>query len=263
MIKAIFFDIDGTLIDTSNFKVPESTKLSLLKCKEKGIKIFLATGRPYHQVKVVDHIGIEFDGCLAINGQYCVMDDEVLFEKAIDKDKLESVLRYSVDNNIAMFCATENDDVITLINDRVYEFYEQWESTDWKQKVLKDPYELLNKKVYQLCIFMPPEEEDALLEHFDGYRAARWNDYTCDLISTTYGGKAKGIERILDKTGIKLEETMAFGDGGNDIDMLEFAHIGIAMGNAKDNVKEKADYVTTSVSDNGIYNALKHFNVID
>ena len=55
---------------------------------------------------------------------------------------------------------------------------------------------------------------------------------------------------------------MAFGDGGNDIDMLKHAGIGVAMGNAGENIKEIADYITTSVDDDGITNALKHFNVI-
>ena len=70
------------------------------------------------------------------------------------------------------------------------------------------------------------------------------------------------FDAVIAHFGIKLEETMAFGDGGNDIDMLKHAGIGVAMGNAGDNVKEIADYITTSVDDDGITNALKHFNVI-
>ena len=67
---------------------------------------------------------------------------------------------------------------------------------------------------------------------------------------------------MLDYFGMDVSETMSFGDGGNDIPMLQYAHIGVAMGNATDNVKEIADYVTTSVDEDGIANALKHFGVI-
>lgn len=74
--------------------------------------------------------------------------------------------------------------------------------------------------------------------------------------------KNKGIDAIINHFGIKLEETMAFGDGGNDIDMLKHAGIGIAMENARDDVKEIADFITTSVDDDGITNALKHYNVL-
>lgn len=62
--------------------------------------------------------------------------------------------------------------------------------------------------------------------------------------------------------GLKLEETMSFGDGGNDISMLRHAAIGVAMGNAKDDVKQMADYITASVDEDGIAKALKHFGVI-
>ena len=74
--------------------------------------------------------------------------------------------------------------------------------------------------------------------------------------------KQKGIDEIIRHFGIRLEETMAFGDGGNDVSMLRHAAIGVAMGNAVDEVKEHANYITTSVDENGIANALKHFSII-
>ena len=66
----------------------------------------------------------------------------------------------------------------------------------------------------------------------------------------------------MDYYSIDIDECMAFGDGGNDKEMLEFAKIGVAMGNASDDVKSIADYVTTDVDNDGILNALKHFNVL-
>lgn len=74
--------------------------------------------------------------------------------------------------------------------------------------------------------------------------------------------KSKGIDHVLEYYGIALKDTMAFGDGGNDIPMLGHAGIGVAMGNASDEVKAAADYVTTSVDEDGIMNALKHFGVL-
>ena len=68
---------------------------------------------------------------------------------------------------------------------------------------------------------------------------------------------------MIEPFGFQLSETMAFGDGGNDISMLRHAAIGVAMGNAKEDVKEAADYVTTSVDEDGIKKALQHFGVID
>ena len=71
------------------------------------------------------------------------------------------------------------------------------------------------------------------------------------------------MDKFISHFGIKLEETMAFGDGGNDIDMIKHAGIGVAMGNARDEVKAAADYVTTSVDDNGILNALIELNILE
>ena len=76
------------------------------------------------------------------------------------------------------------------------------------------------------------------------------------------GGKSAGMQIFLDKYGFNRSESMAFGDGENDKEMLEYAGIGVAMGNAKDSVKAVADYVTDSVDDNGIENALRHFGLI-
>ena len=89
----------------------------------------------------------------------------------------------------------------------------------------------------------------------------RWHPLFADIINKGTS-KSRGIDEVIKHYGIKLEETMAFGDGGNDINMLEHAGIGVAMDNASDKVKAAADYITSSVDDNGIINALRHFNIL-
>ena len=92
-------------------------------------------------------------------------------------------------------------------------------------------------------------------------KALRWSVAFINVVDQN-GGKAGGIAETCAKYGFGQKEIMAFGDGGNDIDMLEYAGIGVAMGNAGETAKVAADYVTTAVDDDGIYNALKHFEVI-
>ena len=89
----------------------------------------------------------------------------------------------------------------------------------------------------------------------------RWHPAFVD-VTAKGNTKQRGIDEIIRHFGIRLEETMAFGDGGNDISMLRHAGIGVAMGNAKDNVKAIADYITDSVQKDGIVSALKHFEII-
>ena len=91
--------------------------------------------------------------------------------------------------------------------------------------------------------------------------SARWHPLFTDI--TPLGGtKQNGINKFLEYYHIDLSETMAFGDGGNDIQMLQHVHTSIAMGNANDDVKAIADYVTDTVDHDGIYNALKHYDLI-
>jgi Cof subfamily protein (haloacid dehalogenase superfamily) len=94
-----------------------------------------------------------------------------------------------------------------------------------------------------------------------GCEFGRWHPAFVD-ITAKGNTKQNGIDQFIKHFGFKLEETMAFGDGGNDIGMLRHAGIGIAMGNAKDDVKAVADYVTDTVDEDGIYKAMKHFGII-
>ena len=107
----------------------------------------------------------------------------------------------------------------------------------------------------------PKEEEEGFLSHLPGCKAARWNPYFTDIVPAD-GGKPVGLQKTLERWGIRQEESMAFGDGGNDIDMLRYAGVGVAMGNASDDVKLAADYVTADVDDDGVRRALEHYGVI-
>ena len=114
----------------------------------------------------------------------------------------------------------------------------------------------VSEKVYQLNVFVSEEEEEDFLTYMLIQSSSLDYSFT-DVIQRWW--KNTGIDAIISHFGIKLEETMAFGDGGNDIDMLKHAGIGVAMENAGDNVKAIADYITTSVDDDGITHALKTF----
>ena len=117
------------------------------------------------------------------------------------------------------------------------------------------------KEVYQLIAFFSPGHEERIMSVLPHCEATRWNPLFADVVPRG-SSKAVGIDKIIEYYGISLHETMAFGDGGNDMAMLRHAGIGVAMGNAGDEVKEAADYVTDSVDDDGVMNALRHFDVI-
>ena len=118
------------------------------------------------------------------------------------------------------------------------------------------------EKVYQILAFVPEHQKKLLDELLDECAVTSWNDTGIDIIPKN-GGKSAGIQRFLDEHGLDRSEIMAFGDGENDMEMLRFAGIGVAMGNASDSVKAAADYVTDTVDNDGIEKALRHFGLIE
>lgn len=121
--------------------------------------------------------------------------------------------------------------------------------------------EVIDQGILQITSFITDEQEKDILPQLPCCTSARWYPSFTDITSVT-ADKANGIRAIAKHLGIDISETMAFGDGGNDKSMLMAAGIGVAMGNAVDDVKAHANYVTTSVDEDGIKNALMHFGVI-
>lgn len=261
MVKAIFFDIDGTLVSFDTHKVPKSTRESLQKLKEKGIKLFLATGRsPILLDKIKKLVEFDFDGYVLINGQYCVLNDEVVHKEKIAKKGLKKLISYLDEKNLACEFLDDKDIYINRVNERVLELREFLGSTAPDSKLITSE-EILNKEIYQMCAYINNQEEEDFFKNAPGCKGARWNPLFMDIMPED-GGKAKGISKIIGKLGISKNECMAFGDGGNDIDMLEYVGFGIAMGNASDKVKNCADHVTEDVDNDGIKLALEKFNII-
>ena len=118
------------------------------------------------------------------------------------------------------------------------------------------------EKVYQILAFVPEHQKKLLDDLLDECTVTSWNDTGIDIIPKS-GGKNAGIQQYLDEQGIDRNEIMAFGDGENDMKMLQFAGIGVAMGNASDTVKAAADYVTDTVDNDGVEKALRHFGLIE
>lgn len=261
MIKAIFFDVDGTLISFKTHKMPESTKNALFKLKEKGVKLFVATGRPKIDIeKVQELVDFPFDGYISTNGQFCYDDsNNSIHKEFIDKDSVKKILTFLKERNLACHVITENEVFVTKYNDRVFKLFEL---VGYEENPSAMPEEyFFDKDVFQLCPYINEQDEIELMKNVENCDNFRWCDLFVDVIPKN-GGKAVGIKKICDYYGINQSETMAFGDGGNDIDMLEQVNIGIAMGNANDNVKHSADYVTSHVDEDGIFNALQHFKLL-
>ena len=125
-----------------------------------------------------------------------------------------------------------------------------------------DARELMRReKILQLTPFFSQDHERKLMPQLPDCVSGRWHPAFTD-ITAREADKGKGLEAMAEYLGLDVSETMAFGDGGNDVAILRRAGIGIAMGNAGNEARSAADYITSSVDDDGVWNALKHFGVI-
>lgn len=264
MIRAAFFDIDGTLKPFNETELRDSTIEMLFRLKEKGIRLFLASGRSLVQLPLLGKKlnAFPFDGYVLLNGQY-VMDQnhECYYKLPIPNSTLKQLVPWLKETaDYSCFFIEEDYSYDISFNQEYYNYLKSISQED-KMPKIEDPTRSYSHDTYQICPYINREKEAEWLAHAPGIRSVRWVDSFTDMIPEN-GGKAKGIQVALDKFNINPSECIAFGDGENDIEMLEYVGIGVAMGNASDNVKDHSDYVTDDCDKDGILNALKHFEIL-
>lgn len=261
MIRAAFFDIDGTLLSFNTHKVPDSTQKAIYALREMGIKLFVATGRaPQTATYLREVFDFEFDGYITLNGQLCLAGDKVIHSHSIPRESIKTLLPYITEKKIACDFIEREHIYLNIEN----EYTDHFNKMLGGESILghaQDPSRALNNDIFQLGAFISPEQESEFLAHLPHCKCTRWHPMFADVIPCD-GGKHVGMDKILEYFNIPLEQTIAFGDGGNDIEMIEHAHIGVAMDNAMEHVKDSADFVTKHVDDNGIAYALDKLGIL-
>lgn len=261
MIKAIFLDIDGTLVSFKTHEIPASTVEALTLAKQKGIKIFIATGRPPQIITNLGSITHLIDGYMTTNGAYCYIGQQTVRLTSISPSDVAFAMQQFAQWNAAVVVVGKDGMALHHRNALYDALFQEMLDID---NIYEDPTmveHLLQGPVTQLTPFITPEQEASLMPHLPSCTSGRWHSQFTDITSCE-ADKGLGLEAMANALGIALEETMAFGDGGNDMTIIRKAGIGVAMGNAWDELKAEADYVTESVDDDGIINALRHFNLI-
>lgn len=262
MTKALFFDIDGTLVSFGTHTIPASTLEAISAAREKGLKVFIATGRPkviINNLAPLQERGL-IDGYITMNGGYCYVGDEVIYKSAIPADEVQMMARLSRENGFPCIFVQEHTIAVCQPNARVNEIFHNFLQVD--ALPVRSFEEATDGEVFQMSPFITAEEEVEIAPLIPNCELGRWFPAFTD-VTAKGNTKQRGIDEMIRHFGIKLEETMSFGDGGNDISMLRHAAIGVAMRNANLEVQQTADYVTDSVDEDGIAKALKHFGIIE
>ncbi len=255
-IKAAFFDVDGTLLSHQSGTVPGDTREALRMLREKGVMVFTSTGRHILELLDLPVRDLEFDGYVLLNGQLCLNGErKVLSGYRIDPEDIRGILPLFEKRELPIAFVEKERIYINFIDERV----ERAQISISSQLPETGRYE--GGDVYLVNVFAGTEEANGVLGRMPHCKMTWWSDFGTDIIAKE-GGKVVGMQQILSHYGIAPEEIIAFGDGENDTEMLEFAGIGVAMGNAEPFVKKCADYVTDDVDAGGIRNALRNFGII-
>lgn len=258
MAKAIFLDIDGTLLSFETHSVPCSTIKVLKEAGSLGYKIIIATGRASKNIQEIAEV--PYDAVIALNGSECVLrDGTIVSQKQISSADFLKALALSEKFHFPMALELNEGVFVNRLNSTVID----------AAKIVEHPVpSIVDLKGYfekhtccQFCFYLDADTEKVVMSQLPNFSASRWHPYFAD-INVKGVNKATGMEDFAAYFDLDLSQSLAFGDGGNDIPMLRRAGIGIAMGNASMAVKSVAKYVTGAVDDNGIEKALRNLNIL-
>lgn len=256
MKKILFFDVDGTLYNSEK-KLPESAKSALLEARRKGYELAIATGRaPFMIQSLLEELDI--NTYVTFNGQYVVYQGEIVYADGIEKDELAKIIAFGEARNEPVVFLDDKQMIASVGNhDKVAE----------SLNTLKYPYPKLDSSyymqhnVYQTLIFMEEKDEPLYREAFPNVKFVRWHRYSCDILPKG-GSKAAGIEKLLAKMGLTLKDAIAFGDGLNDVEMLEAVGTSVAMGNGHEDAKAVATHIADHVDKDGLAKMMRQLNII-
>jgi Cof subfamily protein (haloacid dehalogenase superfamily) len=256
MKKFLFFDIDGTLYD-SNKQLPSKTKEAVFEARRNGHEVFIATGRaPFMIQDVLKEL--EIDSYICFNGQYVVYKNKVVSHNEINQEQLKLVSEFAERKNHPMVYMNAEKMIASIA------YHPHVEESITTLKFPHPKYEedfFLNQPIYQALVFCSMEEEDAYHETFPHLKFVRWHRVSVDILPTG-ASKANAIKFLCEKYNIAIKDTIAFGDGLNDIEMLEAVGFGVSMGNGHEEALKRAQHVTTHVDEDGLVNAMRYLKLI-
>ncbi|MGE7603427.1 Cof-type HAD-IIB family hydrolase [Peribacillus sp. NPDC097675] len=254
--EIVFFDIDGTITHHEDGSISATTKEAILTLKNKGIKVVAATGRPLSMCKEIRELGI--DTFITANGAYAKHGQEVIHKVPLDKHIIKEVYEFSHVENHALSFFTEDFSMNGVKDNKILKALKETLSLHDYPPTSQLIYE---QEVYLMCLYASEESIEKYLHRFPHLTFKRWHPFVLNILQKEIS-KSLAIRKVLQYFAIDKSAAIAFGDGENDIDMLELVGIGIAMGNGHEKLKKVADFVTKKSNEDGIEFALKNFGIL-
>jgi Cof subfamily protein (haloacid dehalogenase superfamily) len=254
--KIAFFDIDGTLLDHDK-KLPEKTKLAIQDLKDQGVFCAIATGRaPFMYKELREELGI--DSYISFNGQYVVFEGKEVYTNPLSEPDLEQLHKHAESNDHPMVFMNQEEMKASVPE---HNHIEESLGTLYIDHPKEDASFFKGRNIYQSLLFCEGKEIEEYREDYDAFDFIRWHPVSCDVLPRG-GSKAVGIKKMVEAAGLSLEDTYAFGDGLNDIEMIREVGTGVAMGNAVPETKAVSDYVTADVGEGGLSHAIYELGLL-
>ncbi len=247
---AVFLDIDGTLIGDS-LQIPERNRQAIAAARKMGHMVFINTGRSMGNIPEELCEQLEVDGFVSGSGSLITLDGKIIYNNCFSSELVERVYEYFYIRSEYWAIFEGERDIYILLGDS--------ERRDDHRNVLekKDDYLKMSGDIIQVVAVGDDTPEEFIGLFKDEIDIFQFDSYV-DLVVKGCN-KATGIEKVLESTGIKKENTIAIGDSINDFDMVGFAGIGVAMANSQQCLLDIADYVTDSNKNCGVAKAIEKF----
>ncbi|WP_079425790.1 Cof-type HAD-IIB family hydrolase [Clostridium oryzae] len=265
MYKLLALDLDGTLLKNDK-TISDKTFKAIEKARQKGVKVVLATGRPANGIKYyIDYLNLDSDDEFAItfNGSavQTLKSGKLLFEKSLSGKDLKYLYKISRDFNVHIHAFDSTDYCITPVKNKFSELEANINRIALKE-VDFDSY-LDNDKIIKVLLVEEKEKLDYVEKNlprhvYEKYSVMRSSPIFLEFLEPNTN-KSTGIKYLSEILNIKREEIICMGDAGNDIHMIKYAGLGVAMENAFENVKLAADYVTKSNEEDGVAHVIEKF----
>ena len=257
-IKIVFFDIDDTLRTSKTGFIPATITTVFKQLREKGILTGIASGRGIFGV-VPEIRELKPDFFVTLNGAY--IEDkkgQVIYQHQIDKSDVEEYVSWTKEEGIEYGLVGSHDAKLStrteLISEAIDPIYPNLDV---------DPNFHEKADIYQMWTFEDKGADLHLPDSLSGkLRMVRWHEHSSDVVPIS-GSKATGVAKVVEYLGLKPENVMVFGDGLNDLELFDYAGISIAMGVSHEKIKEKADYITKTVEEDGIFDALEKLGMVE
>ncbi|XJZ25665.1 Cof-type HAD-IIB family hydrolase [Bacillota bacterium Lsc_1132] len=258
--KALFLDIDGTIL-TPDDQVEASTKEAISQVQKKGLDVFLATGRPIHEIKeLADDLNIS--SFIGYNGAYAIYKGDDLFQIPMQPKTVADFFKVANEHHHEIVAYTNTTNAFSTINHPDVEKFSK--KFHLQKNELYSP-SIVNG-VLGMTLINLKENDHLLYEVDNGIHLSQVNiegmQHCYDVIRDTVN-KGIGIQKVLKHLGISKESAIAFGDGLNDTEMLQNVGESFAMGNAHPELFKLAKHKTTKVTNSGVYNGLKQLGLLD